>query len=181
MSTEWEQLERLISRELDGECTPQQRRRLQSMLRESAQARARYEEMRAIDRAARDALRAALGRSPDTLRLNVQRPGWARGLLVAVAAGIAALVWLQAGEQTPRVRPSPARPLVEAGSDLWRLPRPATEDVVQPVPAAFERPELRWRGTQREWILIPADRPNTYMLIEMDQVRTRVIGVHRDY
>jgi len=179
VSVEWEQLERLISRELDGECTRAERKHLRQVLDRQPDVRARYEEMHAVDRAARDALRHALGRSSETLRLAARRPGWMRGLLVAVAAGLATLVWLHPGQRGGRVPASPARPRAEAGLTAWRPTSP--RDVVEPVPAAYERPELRWRGTQREWIIIPGDGPNVYMLIEMDQVRTHIIGVHRDY
>jgi hypothetical protein len=52
---------------------------------------------------------------------------------------------------------------------------------VEPLPPGYERPELRLRGTQRDWIVIPGDQPGTYLVIQVDHVRTHVIGVHRDF
>jgi hypothetical protein len=54
-------------------------------------------------------------------------------------------------------------------------------DMIEPLPTAYERPELRVRGTQRDWIVLPADEPNTYLVIEVNHVRTHVIGVQRDF
>jgi len=179
VSAEWEQLERLISRELDGECTRAERRHLRAVLDRQPDLQARYDEMHAIDRAAHYALRKALGRSPQTLRPALPGPGWVRGFLVAAAAGLAAMVWLPSGQRSIR-EPAGARPPVEANMAGVRPALPSRDEVA-PLPAAYERPELRWRGTQREWLVIPGDRPGLYMLIEMDQVRTHVIGVHRDY
>ena len=45
-------------------------------------------------------------------------------------------------------------------------------DAVQELPVAFERPQLSLRGTQRDWIVIPGREPGSYMVIEVDRVRT---------
>lgn len=51
MSAGSDRLEHLFSRYLDGECTPQERALLESLLRRESEVRAQFDEYRAVDRA----------------------------------------------------------------------------------------------------------------------------------
>lgn len=180
MSREPDRLEHLFSRYLDGECTPDERDSLETLIGADRRVRSLFGEYRRLDRAVGDALRQDLGRSrPITGCKPV--PQWGRlgrGLAVAAAACLAALAWLQPtppGGDAPTSEPGPA----QAAS--WFAPLRPPADTIEPVPSAYERPELRLRGTQRDWIVIPGDSPGTYLVIEVDHVRTHVIAVHRDF
>ncbi len=179
MSLEPDRLEHLFTRYLDGECTPQERKLVDQLRREHPAVRSLFEEYRDLDRQVGNALRSTMGRSQRTVfgRGRWERVG--RGLAVAVAAGLAALVWL-------RPTPPPADRLTAAASQAnaagsWFMPVEPVVDTLEALPTAYERPELRLRGTQRELIIVPSDRPDTYLVIEVDRVRTHVIGVHRDF
>lgn len=171
-------LERVFSRYLDGECTPAERDQLESLLSQDAEVRELFEDYRDLDQQVGEALRAALGRAP---RRPPARLYWVRlgkGLAVAAAASLAAITWLHSTQSTTRT-PGPGSRTAQAAS--WFAPLTPATDVVQPVPSAYTRPELRVRGTQRDWIVIPGDRPGEYLVIEVDRVRTHVIGVHQDF
>jgi hypothetical protein len=182
VNPELEKLEHLISRALDGECTSDERKLLKSRLRNDPQARALFDELRTLDEALGDALRRATRR---TWHIISFRSRWGRvgqGLIVTAAACLAAMAWLH---PTPP-KAGPARPTrsIPAQASLtpsWFAPSPPPADEVTPIPSAYERPQLRVRGTQRNWIVIPGDRPGTFMVIEVDRVRTHVIDVHRDF
>jgi anti-sigma factor RsiW len=178
MTFEPDTLERLLSRYLDGESTPDEQRLLKSQLRQDPEARALFEETRNLDRQIGDALRLATGRhaGPRVIRATWARVG--RNLAIAVAASLAALVWLQ--PRLPGAPPDRNRPQ-QASAASWFAPAPPAGDTVEPLPSGYVRPEVRLQGTQRDWIVIPGDRPGTYLVIEVDHVRTHVIGVHRDF
>jgi anti-sigma factor RsiW len=172
-------LERRFSRYLDGECTAGEHQRLKSLLRADPRARASFEQYRSLDRQVGDALRMALGRWPQTVP---KRTLWARvgrGLAVAAAACLAAMAWLHPAQRT--TNPGPTRPAQAASIGSWFAPAAPQGDAVEALPSAYERPELRVRGTEREWIVIPGQEPGSYLVIEVDRVRTHVIGVHRDF
>ncbi len=179
MNQSSEQLERLISRLLDDESTPAQRRELRAMTRSSPAAQALFEEYAALDREAGCAMRQALGR---TLTLRPASGPWVRfGRLIAVAAAacLAAGVWLGApGGKSANSRGRTER----ASSTGWFAPGQTGDQAAEPVgPSDYERPHVRLRNTQRDWIVIPGSRPNEYLLIEVDRVQTRVIGIKRDF
>lgn len=184
MTIDRENLERLFSRELDGESTAEDRALLEDLLRNDPRVQQLFDEYCALDRAIGSALQTAVGQPPPALRL---RPGWrkvGRGLLVAAAASLAAIVWYRPAAplaQGPN-DPTQAGPAVATPS-RWVMPTAHTPrtDVGQPVPRVYERPELKVRGTQREWILVPGDEPGTFLVIEVDRIRTHVIPVHKDF
>jgi hypothetical protein len=171
-----DKLEHLLSRHLDGECTLQEQQLLRALLRREPAVRARLEDYERLDRAVGDALRTTMGRTARAHGAHWARVG--KSLVVAAAACLAALAWLQ-----PRL--SPTRPgasrMQQAGTGSWFAPNPPAGDSVEPTPPGYERPELRLQGTQRDWIVIPGDKPGTYLVIEVDHVRTHVISVHRDF
>ncbi len=176
MTFDTDKLEHLLSRHLDGECSPQEKQVLRSLLRREPEARARLEDYERLDQAVGAALQAAMGRTPRSFGRPWARVG--RGVVVAAAACLAAAAWLQ-----PRLSPSDpgASRTQQASAGSWFAPATLEGDTVEPTPPGYERPEVRLRGTQRDWIVIPGDRPGTYLVIEVDHVRTHVIGVHRDF
>jgi hypothetical protein len=176
MTYDTDKLEHLLSRHLDGECSPQEEQLLRSLLRREPEVRARLADYECLDREVGDALRATMGRARRPSGVPWSRIG--RSVVVAAAACLAAAAWLQ-----PRL--SPSRPgasrTQQASAGSWFAPATPEGDTVEPTPPGYERPELRLRGTQRDWIVIPGDRPGTYLVIEVDHVRTHVFGVHRDF
>lgn len=174
-----EELERLISRHLDGECTPAEAEYFRDLLANDRAVRARYHAARELDVLLRAAMRSALVRRPARgTRAAGLQSRWVRTAALAAAAGLAALVWLH-----PSQRSQPGgRRTAEAGSvSSWFTPAPATPDIVEPVPVSYERPALRVRGTERNWIIVPGRDAGRYLVIEVDHVRTHVISVHRDF
>jgi anti-sigma factor RsiW len=177
MTHDTDNLEHLFARHLDGECSPQEEQVLRSLLRRQPELRAQLRDYARLDREIGDALRATMGRPS---RVSPSSP-WARigrGVLLAAAACLAAMAWLQ-----PRLSPNHAgaNRTRQAGMASWFAPAAPEGDTIEPTPPGYERPEVRLRGTHRDWIVIPGDQPGTYLVIEVDHVRTHVIGVHRDY
>ena len=204
-----ERLERLFSREIDGECTPDEARLLAALLDEHPDVQAAFDDYRRLDAAVGAAMRAALGRPVDSagavaargsdrpaaaaadsaLRARfgmrfAPRPGViakiGRTAAVAAAACIGLLIWLHpsrpaAESNGPRQAGSAAAPAFS-----WFAPPAEPADTVEPAPRDFERPEVQVRGVQRDWLIVPGDKPGTYMVIEVDHVRTRAIGMHQD-
>jgi hypothetical protein len=89
------------------------------------------------------------------------------------------MAWLHPTQRT--TNPEPTRLAQAASIGSWFAPATPQGDAVEALPSAYERPELRVRGTEREWIVIPGQEPGSYLVIEVDHVRTHVIGVHRDF
>jgi hypothetical protein len=179
MNHDPDMLDHLITRELDGEITAAQRKALRRMLQDPAAA-ALFDDYRTVDQEAGAALRTALGRSPRVIRLRSSWERIGRAALVATAAGLAAVVWLHPGWNTP-TGPRTNDPLSRASAASWFVPPAPAGDAIEPPSTAYERPEVRVRGTQREWIVIPGDRPGTMLVIEVDRVRTHVMAVHEDF
>lgn len=176
MSPASEHLERLISRYLDDECTPGQRRELRAALRSDPAAEALFDEYSTLDREVGHALRHAMGH---TLSLHAPRPLWSRVgrvLTVAAAACLAVMVWL-APPKFPGQRPD-ATQQARAGS--WFAP-PAWEDTFQTRPQVYEQPHVGLRGTDRHWIVIPGEGPGEYLIVEVDRVRVRLVAIREDF
>ena len=178
MNPESPELERLISRYLDDEATPQERRELTSRMRADPAVEALVDEYAGIDREVSRVLRVALGRS---VVLPTSRSRWVRfgqGAALAAAACLALVFWL-----VPQ-RPAPQSPrsgeAARAGSS-WFAPLAPQVDSVRATSPTYERPQVRLRDTSRDWIIIPAERPGEYMLIEVDRVRLRAIRFQEDF
>jgi hypothetical protein len=184
MSPSLEQVERLITRYLDGECSPDERELMDRLMSEDAEVRTLFEEYEVIDREIRLAVRQALSRGGRRapLRSRWRRAG--KALAVAAAACLALLAWLRQGQQPA---PAAGNGAHQAGAVHANraggspLPADLAGDMIRTLPPAYERPELRVRGTQRDWIVIPGERSGTYLIIEVDRSRTHHIGVHRDF
>lgn len=179
MSRRSERLEHLFARCLDHECTPQERRLLERLLREDAELRGLYEEYCRLDRVVGDTLREEAGQAARILRPSTGT--WvrlAKGLAVAAAAGLAVVAWYQPAR--PAAAPG-ASHADQAGFSSWFAPPSAPADVIEPVTPALERPQIRLQGTQRDWLVIPGNEPGEFLVIEVNRVRTHAIGVHRDF
>lgn len=180
MKHESDNLEHLISRHLDGECTRAERQLLQELLREDSEARRLYDEYEALDREVGAALRQAVGRSPRIIPLRGRWRLAGRWALMAAAAGVALLLWWS---PRPAEHRSPDGRRVERAGIGPALPLGASPafDVVEPVPRFFERPQLGVRGIERDWIVIPTDQRNTVVIIQVDRTRTRAVTVQQDF
>ncbi len=179
MSTPADKLEHLFSRVIDAEATPDERELLRSVLDADADTRELFEQYRELDAHIGRALRQSVHTTPALRpRLGVwHRIG--RPLAVAAAACLATFFWLQ-----PRVANQPptdgSGPAQAAATNLF-APWQQSVDVVEPVPSAFERPEVELRGTEKDWIVVPADQPGQFMIIEVRRVRTHTVAVQQDF
>lgn len=175
MSEGSHRLEHLLWRYLDGECTPEERELVEGLAREDRQVRTALASCRRLDLLVGEALHGAVGRSAYRAAARTWRARVGRGVAVAVAACLAALAWLYPG--TGGRDADTAR----AAQGSWFMTPAPQLDAAAPLPSAYVRPELRLRGTARDWIVIPADEPGRYLVIEVERVQTHVIAVHRDY
>ena len=177
-------LEHLFTRQIDGEATGEEREFLNTLLRDDRTARTLFREYRHQDRALGDALRQALGRPARPASTHYLRLRIGRGLAAVAAAGLAAFIWLQPGQPNDnhaKQGPLQAAALSQAPAGSWFTPLKPAGDTVTPVPTAYERPQLRLRGTERNWIVIPGNRAGQYLIIEVDRVHTHIISVHQDF
>lgn len=177
MTHDSEQLEILISRELDGENSDDEAGRLRAVLRADAAARSLFDRYRRIDRYAGEAMRSALGRTarPTSIRWRGFRLSQFAGL--AAAACLAMLVWLSPPEASRTLQGTVAP---QARSSSWFADSAPAADELAPD-SAYDRPAVRVKNTQRDYIMIPAGRPGEYLLISMDRVRTRLARIQRDF
>lgn len=167
-------LERLISRHLDGETAPAERRALSARLRRDPAAAALFEQYRALDDEIGRTLRQLFGRTTVARR---SRPVWeraARLLGLAAAACLAAACWL-----TPPDRPASRQ--ARAGGPSWFAPPPSLGDTLVRTPPGFVRPQIRLGKPQSEWILIPSDRPGEFLVVEVNRVVTKAVHIQRDF
>lgn len=173
MTIEREDIERLISRVLDGEASSEEAAQLAALRKADANVRALYDETARLDALVGASLREALDPSASqVIRFPRHRERIARYVVGTIAAAIAALAWLQ-----PFRAPTPSgTPVVQAGMNTSQV----LGDVIEPLPSSYETPELRIRGTEREWILIPADQPGLYWVIEADRQRTQIVPLKSD-
>lgn len=169
-------LERLVSRYLDGECTPEERRQLKAMLRKDSAAEDFFEETAALDREVGRAMRQSLGR---TLVIRRSPPLWVRVSRIAGLSAAACLVWLVLRSQAvPPAAPSNDRPQPQRAS--WFAPQPVAADTLaaQPEP---ERPQVRMDKMDRHWIVVPGDTPGEFLVVEVKRVKTRTVPVQEDF
>ncbi len=169
-------LERLISRFLDDEATPAERRTLRAQMRRDPAADALVEQYVTLDREVGRTVRQAMGRSPVMpIRLSWARLGRLAGL--AAAACLAAMIWVYPHSQSK----APTQRQPQRASTSWFAP--AGSDA---VPTSGHRVQPRMPvqpagPTQREWILVPGERPGEYMVIEVRRPRARPIVIHGDF
>ncbi len=169
------ELERLISRYIDGEASPHERRELERRMDGDPELEALYIQTAALDRELGRAMRTALGRAP--VRRRDLRVPWVQLIGLAAAACIGLFFWLN-----PKDKPAPAGGLAPAPVRAsWFAPAQPQADVVQRVNPADVRPQLRLRDTDRDWIIIPGRQRGQFLLIQMDRVRTHAIRLQDDF
>jgi anti-sigma factor RsiW len=174
-----DRLERLFSRCLDGAATPTEHGLLERLCRDDETIAARFDDYRRFDAQIGAALRAELAPAPRVARLQAWLRHAGRTLALATAACLAGFAWL--GPQ-PTPDASSSKAIVHAGQlASWFRPAEPPVDTVEPASTAYERPELRVRGTQRDWIVVPGEDPDTYFVIEVDRVRTHVMAAYQDF
>ncbi len=181
MSMSGDQLERLISRFLDGEASPEESRVLNEELRTSPAARVLYEDLAALDREAGQVLRSALGRAH---RAPQQRPRrWVTAGRIATAAAAACLafvIWHRSDGEARDTAP-PHRATNQAGAmSSWFAPPAETTELVASSQPEYVRPSVRLDNTEREWILVPTERPGEYLMVEIDRTQTELVRIQRD-
>ena len=190
MSREIDHLDHLFTRELDGQTTPDERDLLDRLRGEYPHVKQEFASLQRLDHAVGDALRLAAGKPRHMIPLRRRWSRFGKGLIVTAAAGIAAMAWL--GQQPKATDPlnsvmrngqnSQQAALVGGPSmPSWFAPPAPQIDTVEPMPAAYVRPELRVRGTQRDWLVIPGKQRGVYFVVEIERVGTQVFGVHQDF
>jgi ferric-dicitrate binding protein FerR (iron transport regulator) len=179
MTQEPTELERLISRYLDDEATREQRRRLRQIERSDPAAAARVDEYASLDREVGRALRQAMGRSHAFPRTRSPGLRLVLGPAIAAAACLAMMLWLGA----PRLSQSGSTDKTRQAGSWFSRPAAASPsaETDQPFMQSFERPRLRVRDTNSDWILVPGARPGEFMIIEVNRVRTRAIAIQNDF
>lgn len=175
------ELDRLITRCLDEEAAPQERRRLKRLMRRDPEVAAVVEETFALDREAGAAMRSALGRTVPFGSLHRVRPGWfAQATWFAAAACLLLAAWVLGPNSAPV---SLTGSVAQAGpaQASWFAPLTPRDSIKQDVNPAYEQPQVRVRATDRNWIIVPGDSAGEYLLIEVDRVKTRGIALQTDF
>lgn len=182
MQPEVENLERLISRFLDNEASPNQRRALDERLRGNPAARALLDEYTALDREAASALRHALGPrvirpiSADRLRNPALRWG---ATLLATAAAVAlffAPQWRPLGG--PGAASRGERPVQAATA--WFSDQPAGDACV-PAGALGESIGDGARSGRCDLIFVPGARTGEFLIIEVNRAPARQGAPRRSF
>lgn len=173
-------LERLISRALDDELTPDEQNAFEARLASDPAAARRYEELADIDALVSDMLRLELAAEPTVVTTAPAAPWW-RTFGVAAAACIAALLYYgerPAGDAPDDSSGDAAQAGVVAGESIWA---DVQVDGLTPVdPEVFDRLRAGVQDVDRDWVIIPSDEPGEYLLIEVSRVRTEAYALHAD-
>ncbi len=175
MSDPSHDLEHLISRYLDNECTRRERRELNAELSRDPESAALFEEHAALDREVKHALRATLRHTPVRRRPLAPWEQAARVVVVAAAACLAVMFWF-APPNEPQT-PTPA----QAGVQSWFASPPTAGDAFVERPERLNRP-INWVGKpETKWIVVPSDQPGEYLVIEVNRVLTRYVHIQQDF
>lgn len=166
--------DRLLSRFLDDEMSSKERREFKRVLRDDADASARYDDEAAFDREFGYALRSALGRTQAPRRLRTPARV-ARFAALAVAAALAIVFF-----RPPEITNSPKSDN-PAQATSWFAPPPGVSDDFSADTRPFERPRIRVDNGTRNWIVVPGDRNGEFLIIEVKRTRTRSIVVQEDF
>jgi hypothetical protein len=94
---------------------------------------------------------------------------------LAVAACLAMLIYV-----------APMRPVADANdrqaARAGSIFAPIQWPDLTPRPAsAIPMPHVRRQNLRRDWILIPAERPGEFMVVEVNRVTTRMRAIHSDF
>ena len=176
MSDPASDLERLISRHLDDECTSRERRELNVRVQRDPHAAALFEQHAALDREVKYALRRALGRTPISRRLPTVWERSARLFAVAAAACLVVMLWL-----TPARRSAPLGEQASAQPGSWFASLPTAGDSLIDQSQLPSQPQIRHGESHTDWILIPSDTPGEFLVIQVDRRPTRAADVQKDF
>lgn len=177
MSNAREHVERLISRSLDRELSASQEAELSATLARDAEARTCFEEWRKIDALSREVLRGVIASSTPCVVGAARMQPWVRTLSCGLAACLAMLVWT-----APSQRPGGGGGLQQASAaSSWFEPPSPPVDVYEPMPAEFQRPHVRVHDSERDWLIVPGERPNEFFVIEVDRVKTEIQRIEKGF
>jgi hypothetical protein len=139
-----------------------------------------FEEASALDREVGIAIRKALGRSAGRCRRVL--PPW-NGLGRLVAVGLAACLALAFLAWPARPPATTARYAGQgiSGPGSWFAPPPAMRDAYEAAPVSLDRPRLRLDRADRNWIVVPGDRPGEYLVVEIKRVHSRSFVIQGDF
>lgn len=166
------EIERLISRILDNEATPSERREFDTRARRDPLALALFEESRSLDRELGVALRAAMRRSVP-LRRSQRWRATVRVLGVAAAACLALFAWRQPARTSDGRQPQTAASWFGSGD--------TQVDRFDPRSRLYDAPIEQRRRIDSEWIVIPTETPGEFMVISVDHVKTRASTKQRGF
>lgn len=171
------ELDRLISRFLDDECSSRDRAELYRQTAREPRAAALLDQQIALDREINRAMRAAMGRPQiRTRRLSNWTKAWRAGGF-AVAASLAGLAWVGPGSNS-----GPSRHTASAAaSRSWFSSRTPAVDCVVPASPAFALPAVQLREQDSEWILVPGDRPGEVLIVEVRRTQSQTLPVRQDF
>lgn len=186
---ELDRLERLISRSLDHELSPEESAELEHWLSRDPAAERLYEQMVWVDAQVVEALHSDMAHT----ELNHDGPGiapvqpvpWWRAAGVAVAAGIASLFWM--GQPQQVMTPDPGISTQSSQASMGLFPNDsiwATPAIDSAAPVDKEMFGLEHTGlhdVDRKWVIMPSEEPGEYLLIEIRRVRTEAYPLHADF
>lgn len=193
-----EQIERLMSRYLDGEISLADRQTLKRELESNPAAQALLDEYRQIDAQASEALRTLCvsARTAVTARRR-SRGVWLAvvGTTLAAAAALAFTLWTGAPSPRPRadewaVGPVGPSPVVQeapqwastvSGRDSLSARPGAKSRLVDYVEQPALQPMRRNHRVTRDWIGVVDESGNQVYLVETRRNRTTVVPVSADY
>ncbi len=168
------ELERLITRALDRQASPADHRALHQQARRDPSVARLLVEYTHMDRALRSAMRSAVPRrsAPRVI------PLWhwlTQMVTVAAAAGLALLLWVR----PPGAANLPGR---DARASMFAdLPVPAQDQFDPDTARRYERPGVRLDDADGNWIVIPGQRPNEYLIVEVKRIKSRTVYIQKDF
>jgi len=205
MSLNTEQLERLITRKLDGEITDVERGILDRELAENAGARRLFDDYRALDLRAHAAVQTFCEPVPATIpfrRQPIHRSIWFKTVpgLLAIAAAVAFFIAPTRRIENDKVAPAPVDPQARPPLDIVAHdPRQAYDPHLSPLEQSnrlaeggdaqlidyVDRPVILPRNRRnrltRNWIGLVNDKGDQVYLLEQRHRQTRIVPVKSDF
>ncbi len=205
MSLNTEQLERLITRQLDGEITDAERSMLDRELAENSAARQLFDEYRGLDLRAHAAVQVFCEPAPATIpfrrpQSSTNRSIWMKTIpgLLAIAAAVAFFVapsrrvannvpiatGLQAKPQLDIVAHDPLKaydPHLSPLEQSNRIAASGNAQLIDYVDRPAIQPRNRRQSQTRDWIGIVNDKGDQVYLLEQNHRRTRIVPVKSDF
>lgn len=173
-------LERLISRVLDDEAGPQERKTLRRLERQDPEFAALAEEYAWLDREAGAAMRAALGRAALPAPGRKDPPAWRYAPLAAAACLALMLGWFGPQRQAS---PTGGVQTAQAGQS-WFLPTTPARSVSETDESSLtrlDRPYQRHVAVDRDWIIVPGDEPGEFLVLELNKIHKVAVAIQQDF